>query len=205
MGTTEKGINHTVFERYTDEARRALFLARREAQRRTDGLVTVEDLLSGMSTEGGTRADRVGALKDNAFYLRWLVELPPLPAAMEAHRDGHLDMDGNAKKALLFAQEEADRDGEFWIDSDHLLRGLMRFPNKAHFALLKIETNLRSTRLSAIKDRQLRPSQASPRAHDMPSMVRKYAVLWGAPVAGVAGYLHGLIQDVGGLLMPRFK
>jgi hypothetical protein len=73
-------------ERYTEPTLLALEFAREEAQQRGATEVTVADLLAGLTVEEGSRADRVGKLKTNAFYLRWLAGLPALPAL--AHDEG---------------------------------------------------------------------------------------------------------------------
>src|SRR5258708_3071339 len=125
MGHTESGIlsgkvasNQTLVERYTDATRRALNFARLEACHRGDRSVSVAGLVGGVSVDEGTRAERVGSLKANAFYLRWLAGLPPLPAQFQ-HEDGCADglqpeFDLDARRALAFAVMEADRDREYW-------------------------------------------------------------------------------------------
>ena len=51
-------------------------------------------------------------------------------------RKADTPLDGDAKKAVAYAAKEADHDRQYWIDSDHLLRALLRFPNDAANALL---------------------------------------------------------------------
>jgi len=156
--TGKVGNSQACFERYTDASKRACYFARIQACERGDTAITVSDLLAGLSVDEGTRAERVGFLKDNAFYLRWLSGLPPLPAQFRAQDmcegECQADFDPEARRALAFAVLEADRDREYWIDSDHLLRGLLRFPNKAHFAVLKTEINLYSARTASRQDRE---------------------------------------------------
>src|SRR5271168_1011313 len=131
-------------ERYTEATRRAISFARQEAWHRGEPAITVADLLAGLSVDENSRAERVGSLKSNAFYLRWLVGLPAVPARAEesiecgeeSATEGRLEFDAESRRALGFASTEADRDREYWIDSDHLLRGILRFPNKAQFAIL---------------------------------------------------------------------
>jgi hypothetical protein len=65
----------------------------------------------------------------------------------------HLELDADAMRAFPSALMEADRDDEYWIDSDHLPRALMRFPNRAHFALLKTEITVATVRNASRKDR----------------------------------------------------
>jgi len=127
----------SVFDRFTEATRRAIDFAWKETMRRGGSEISAADLLAGLSVDEDSRAERIGSLKANAFYLRWLIGSPALPAK-EAHSiadletkviDQSLELDEEAKRALAFAVLEADRDRNYWIDSDHLLRGILRFPN----------------------------------------------------------------------------
>jgi hypothetical protein len=83
--------------------------------------------------------------------------LPALPARSEQaiqlidHR--HLELDADAMRAFPSALMEADRDDEYWIDSDHLLRALMRFPNRAHFASSRLRSPSLTARNASREDR----------------------------------------------------
>jgi ATP-dependent Clp protease ATP-binding subunit ClpA len=191
------------WERCTEPVRKALYFARHEAQRRHEMTITVADLLSGLSVEEGTRAVRIGSLKNNASYLRWLVVLPALPASAAPDSNGHPELDQDAKRALAYAVAEADRDREYWVDSDHLLRGLLRFPNKAHFALLKTEINLNSVRVASRKDREEFLPQENPTWKVVQYLTGKYAALWLPPLVSAACYLYILMQSVSSLSFAR--
>src|SRR5271168_3195831 len=92
-------------ERFTEAARRAISFARQEAWHRGDPAVTVADLLAGLGVDENSRANRIGSLKANAFYLRWLVGLPALPARVEesiecseeGEAEGQLELDAEAR------------------------------------------------------------------------------------------------------------
>ena len=172
--TIEESLSHpTVMERYTAATRRALQFAYQESLHRGAPAIAVVDMLAGLSVEEDTRAERVGLLKSNAFYIRCLVVLTALPSRAEhsiensignadqvnfdAMDESWLNLDIEAKRALGFAVMEADRDREYWIDYDHLLRGILRFPNRSHFAVLKTEVNLDSTRAASRADRRQYP------------------------------------------------
>lgn len=190
-------------ERYTEPTLLALELAREEAQQRGSAEVTVADLLAGLMVEEGSRAERVGKLKTNAFYLRWLAGLPALPAL--AHEEGDLSsigLDVEARRALAFAVLEADRDREYWIDSDHVLRGLLRFPNKADFALLKTELSLDSARVGSRKDREQYLPEQNPSLKVVKYLARKYFLLLAPTVLSLACYLFILFEELGSVLAP---
>jgi hypothetical protein len=212
--TIEESLSHpTVMERYTAATRRALQFAYQESLHRGAPAIAVVDMLAGLSVEEDTRAERVGLLKSNAFYLRWLVGLPALPARAEdsiensignadqvtfdATDESWLNLDIEAKRALGFAVMEADRDREYWIDSDHLLRGILRFPNRAHFAVLKTEVNLDSTRAASRADRRQYPPHETPSIKVVKYLIRKHLALWIPPILSLACYLYILIEGIG--------
>jgi hypothetical protein len=198
----------SIVERYTDTTREALIFARQEALDRGQTTISVTDLLGGLSVAEGTRAERVANLKANAFYLRWLVGLPALPHSAPTAGNSEqilVEFDVEAKRALAFAVLEADRDREYWIDSDHLLRGLLRFPNKADFALLKTELSLRSARIASRVDRENHIPEVSPSAKVVKYLMRKWVALLAPPVLSLACYLYILMQNIGMVASPAIR
>jgi hypothetical protein len=195
-----RGNSHpSILERYTDATRDVLYFAQLEAARRGAAAVSVADLLSGLGVAENTRAERVGNLKANALYLRWLVGSPALPAwnvATQEIEASALELDAEAKRALGFTVLEADRDREYWIDSDHILRGLMRFPNKADFAILKTELSLKTARVASRVDREEHLSEINPSLKVMQYLVRKWATVFAPPVLSLACYLYILMQGL---------
>jgi len=199
---TGNGSSHSsVFERLTESSRRAIDFARQEAAHRGGAVISTADLLAGLSVDEDTRAERVASLKSNAFYLRWLTGLPALPErAVEstgAADTPHVEFDAEAKRAFAFAVLEADRDREYWIDSDHLLRGLLRFPNKAHFAVLKTELNLDAARAASRLDREDYPPKQSSNVKALKYLTRKYIALLAPSILSLACYLYILFQGIG--------
>jgi hypothetical protein len=198
---TGAGDSHpSVSERLTEASRRAMRFAQEETLHRGGSAVSVADLLAGLGVDEDTRAERIGFLKSNAFYLRWLVGLPALPAIrieMDSQESDRLELDSEAKRAFAFAVLEADRDREYWIDSDHLLRGLLRFPNRAHFAVLKTEINLQSARLASRIDREEFLPEESSNIKVVKYLVRKYVTLLAPPTLSLACYLYILLQGFG--------
>ena len=201
--------SRTLFQRYTESTLRALTFARQEAWHRGETVVTVSDLLAGLSVEEDTRAQRIGSLKSNAFYLRWLTALPALPSLQARTEPETVDavplLDAEAKRVLAFAVMEADRDREYWIDADHLLRGLMRFPNKAHFAVLKTELSLEAARHASRLDREEHLPEETPNLKVVQYLVRKHLALWLPPALSLACYLYILVQGLGIQILPGAK
>jgi hypothetical protein len=197
----EKQNSYFVSERYVEATRRAIAQARCETLGRDAKAITAADLLAGLGYEEDSRAQRSGLLKANAWYLRWLSGLPQLPSPTAGgncqDKANQLEFDLDAKRALAFAVLEADRDREYWIDTDHLLRGLLRFPNKAHFAVLKTEVDLHAARAASKHDRQEFLPEEAPSLKVVEYLVRKHFALWIPPLLSLACYLYILIQSMG--------
>ncbi|MFC5865596.1 Clp protease N-terminal domain-containing protein [Acidicapsa dinghuensis] len=179
--------------------------AKQEALRRGQSQVTPADLLAGLMEEEEHRAARIARLKQNASYLRWLIELPQLPMRThEASTDVNSAVfDAESRQALAYMVLEADRDREYWIDTDHLLRGLLCFPNRADFAVLKTEVDLQSLRHDSRIDRDRFPAGHAPKGKITEYLVRKYVEWLAPPAIGLACYLYILIEGLGSALLPQ--
>jgi len=188
-----------ITQRYTGSVRAAILHARCEALNRNETVITAADLLAGLCQLEETRAERIGHLKENAQYFRWLCDLPqmPWPESASCQSEKPCDLDNDARRALECAVLEADRDGEHWIDSDHLLRGLLRFPNRAQFAVLKTEFNLKMARHCSEHDRDEFLPDDGPDLRMMDTLVSKYFPQWAAPVLSAVCYLYILMQSMG--------
>jgi ATP-dependent Clp protease ATP-binding subunit ClpC len=153
-----------MFERYIEQARRAIFFARYEASCQSAEKISTAHLLLGLLREGASRAEAVGPLKDNEVQIRTALSIPisaVKPNKASLMRD--LSLDDNSKKVLAYAAEESDFDKEYWIDTDHLLRGILRFPNEATNALESISLNLDEAREASKRNRAEFPSKSPPR------------------------------------------
>jgi len=166
-----------MFERYTDDAKRAIFYARTEALFRKESVISTKDILLGLTREEKSRANQIGALKAHAVDLRSSFGIAPLPQRLDRsllESKTEIPLDGDAKKTLAYAAKEADFEREFWIDSDHLLRGLLRFPNAAADALSKIDVGLESARAKSIRNREEVPPAPVPRRSKLKAALKKY-------------------------------
>jgi len=164
-----------MFERYTDEAKRAIYFAHVEALHRNEQSISVKDLLLGLTWESQSLACEIGSLKENAVELRSLMGIPHLPSTLLPYfRKAKIPLDGDGKKALAYAVEEANRERQWWIDSDHLLRGLMRFPNDAERALLTTNLQVEALRSASAQHRKKFPSPPSPKGARLKATLKKY-------------------------------
>jgi ATP-dependent Clp protease ATP-binding subunit ClpC len=154
-----------MFERYTGQARRVIFFARYEAVQRSSDKITTAHLLLGLVREKNSRADAVGSLS---------TKIPdPCELLGMQHRTGKEvpfnkkagpSLNDNSKKVLAYAAQEAEMDQQRWIDTDHLLRGLLRFPNEATPALEFIPLDLDAVRSASRRHREEFPPAPDPRS-----------------------------------------
>ena len=163
-----------MFERYTEQARRAIFFARLVARHQGAERITPAHLLAGLTWEGKTRADAVGSLKDNAVDLWSAVGIPHLPTAARPYlgmSEPDISLNQDGKKALAHAADEAKRDWQYWIDTDHLLRGLLRSSNEASDAIQSLPLDLETARAASKRHRAEFKPQRTPflRAFGPPS------------------------------------
>ena len=166
-----------MFERYTETARRAIFFARAESIFRKAPAISVQDLLLGLTREKKSRANYISELRSHAAEFRAAFGVAPLPQRLDSsltHPRPQLPLEDDAKKALWYAAQEAHLDQEFWIDTDHLLRGLLRFPNDATAALSKAGLELESLQSASIQNRKVLPSKPVSRGIGLRVFARRY-------------------------------
>ncbi len=114
-----------MFERYTEEARRVVFMARYEASQAGSPEITIEHLLLGWMRECA-RLNIQNFLSPAAMdSIRSQIE-PQSPLREKISTSVDLPLNGESKRALAFAAEESLRLGHQHIGPDHLLLGLLR-------------------------------------------------------------------------------
>jgi ATP-dependent Clp protease ATP-binding subunit ClpC len=143
-----------MFERYTEQARRAIFFARYEAINQPADKISPAHLLVGLARDAGSRADKIGSLKDNEDQLRTVLGIPH-PTSHEQD----IGLNDNSKMILAYAAKEAELDEEYGIDTGHLLRGILRFSNEATAALQSISLDLTKARAASKRYRIEFPSK----------------------------------------------
>lgn len=202
----KKANPYAVAQRYTGSVRAVILHARSEALNRGETVITACDLLAGLCQLEDTRAERIGRLKNNAQYLRWLLDLPqlPWPEPSASFSEKPCELDADAHRALAFAVAEADRDSQHWIDSDHLLRGLLRFPNRAQFAIFKTEMNLTLARQASVRDRDEYLPDDGPDLKMMDTLVSKYVPRLTPHLLSAVCYLYILFHILGAGFQPIF-
>jgi len=115
-----------MFERYNEEARRALFFARYESSQYGALTIAPEHLLLGILRETGPLVERIlSTVPDTIEAIRKSVadriqRQEQVPASVE------IPFSPATKRALQFGAEESDRLLHNFIGPEHLLLGLLR-------------------------------------------------------------------------------
>jgi ATP-dependent Clp protease ATP-binding subunit ClpA len=164
-----------VFERYDEEARRAVFYARLEAGHAGAKFITPAHLVVGLSRDHHVESCPVYQLRLNVSELRSRLGLGSATTAEDLKlTKGDIALDDNSKMALAYAVKEADWDRQYWIGPEHLLRGMLRFPNETSSALRAIGVDLESLRATSRSHRKLHPPKRPPLLGFVRRVLRKF-------------------------------
>jgi ATP-dependent Clp protease ATP-binding subunit ClpA len=114
-----------MLDRFTDRARRSLFLSQEEGRRLNHNYVGTEHLLLGLVSEGqGVAAKALESLGISLETVRAQVE--EIIGQGQWAPTGHIPFTPRAKKALELSLREALQLGHNYIGTEHLLLGLIR-------------------------------------------------------------------------------
>src|SRR5438552_592470 len=164
-----------MFERYTDQAKRAIFFARYQAQQFGSKRIEPAHLLLGLLHDSQSSANLLFGLIQHAhsFCLKIQREYPPttpLPQTTE------LPLSNPNKRVLAYAAEEASRLGSDPIDTQHLILGMLREKEPVTSGLLlEAGVELKSARETVAQ-------AMGPRSVSIPEAERKTM----PPVVGIA-------------------
>jgi len=151
-----------MFERYVEESRRVIFFARYEALCQDAFAISAAHILIGLTREVGSRADVIASLKENEAKLREIVAIPcPQTKLTEPKLSREIPLDDKSKMVLEYAARESQSDDAYWIGTDHLLRGILSFPNEASTALRANSMDLATARLASRNHRAEFPDKKS--------------------------------------------
>ena len=114
-----------MFEPYTEKARRVIFFARFEAGRYGSPCIDTEHLLLGILREGTAIAMRLSRTPFTFEQIRKRIdELTPRGNAVSTSVD--MPISEGSKRILGYAAEEAERLGDYYLGTNHLLLGMAR-------------------------------------------------------------------------------
>ncbi|MGD8399431.1 MAG: ATP-dependent Clp protease ATP-binding subunit [Bacillota bacterium] len=114
-----------MFERFTERARKVVFLAQQEAARLGHNVVGTEHLLLGLVAEGdGVAAKALEVLNINLKAIRQ--EIEKIIGVGEPNPFGDIPFTPRAKRVLELAIEEGRQMGHNYVGTEHILLGLIR-------------------------------------------------------------------------------
>ena len=156
-----------MFERYTEQARRALFFARYEAFQRGSPDIETEHLLLALFRDDQSVTARV--------FARARLSLEEIRRQVDARTSRHAPLSESSevpfseetKRVLHYAAQEADRLLHKPIGTEHLLLGLFREEGCTGASIL----NGLGLRLGAVRDRDRRDTERVLSSPDLASSV----------------------------------
>lgn len=114
-----------MFERFTERARKVVYLAQQEAARLGHNVVGTEHLLLGLVAEGeGVAAKALESLDISLERIRGEVE--KIIGAGETNPFGEIPFTPRAKRVLELAVDEGRQMGHNYVGTEHILLGLIR-------------------------------------------------------------------------------
>jgi ATP-dependent Clp protease ATP-binding subunit ClpC len=175
-----------MFGRYTDQCKRAVFFAQQIALRGDAAAIDPNHLLLGLLIENraGTR---------DIFCLR---ELLPEDAARQdiiarqpVLKTKIIPLSNDGKRVVAYTAGEANRLRDYWIDTEHLVLGLLRDENNAAAAKLRgVGLELKTCRQRVVGNRYSR----LPRPNPVIWWVRQRSLGVVLPVVFLLGIIVGL-------------
>lgn len=114
-----------MFERYTEKARRVIFFARYEASQYGSPYIETEHLLLGLLREDHSLAKWFPGEPHAATSIRSEIEKQVTPGE-RIPTNVELPLSQEGKQALNLAGDTAQRLGHRWVDTVHLLVGVLR-------------------------------------------------------------------------------
>lgn len=124
-----------MFERYTNAARRVIFIARYEASQFGSSTIETEHLLLGILMEDPEIIERFAKPGETAESVRARVE-QQTTRRLAVPTETDVPLSSRSKLALSMAAEEADRLIHRFITTEHLFLGLLQDKNDPTVRLL---------------------------------------------------------------------
>ncbi len=111
-------------ERFTQRARHVLSLAKENAEEMNHAYIGTEHVLLGLLDEGGTASEALLELGLDSKRVKTLVQRMSRSATRRPA--GRVELAPGTKRLLELAVDEARRQGQHYIGTEHLLLGLVR-------------------------------------------------------------------------------
>ncbi|HEY2168552.1 MAG TPA: Clp protease N-terminal domain-containing protein [Candidatus Angelobacter sp.] len=165
-----------MFERYRQDARRAIFFARWEAQQSRSAYIEPEHLLLSLTHDADSKANQLFSLSAQAESFR--KQLKP-QSSTKLSPSVDLPLSNTGKRVLTYAAQEADRLASKPIGTEHLLLGLLREKSSDVLAALAaVGIDIHSARNRIREDRGLPTLDREPDGKEIPlKSLRPFAAL----------------------------
>ena len=120
-----------MFERFTEKAKRILFLARYEASQQGSKVIGSEHLLLGLLKEGEDTTRELFTRANVSMELLCAELERGVPTREKLSTSVEIPFSEETKKVLQHAEEEAERLRHPHIGTEHMLLGLLRMESSA--------------------------------------------------------------------------
>jgi ATP-dependent Clp protease ATP-binding subunit ClpC len=155
-----------MFERYRQDARRAIFFARWEAQQSGSAHIEPEHLLLSLTHDADSKANQFFSLAAHVESFRRQLGTH---ASAKSSTSVDLPLSNTSKRILAHAAEEAERLASKPIGTEHLLLGLLREKSSNVLAALAaVGIDLHSARNRIRQDRGLPTLDREPNGKETP-------------------------------------
>ena len=137
----------SLFERYSEPSRRAIFFSLSEACTANSAAIQPEHILLGMLVEQNERLEQLFQLRSRYDQVVAALNFPPDRKLKQPPKGNSIPLAGISQMVLAWAVEEADDLGHARIDVEHLMLGLLRAEeNKAAVVLRSLGIEYTSAR-----------------------------------------------------------
>jgi len=168
-----------MYARYTESSKLAVYFARAAMLLNDASVIDSSRFLCGIMWGDESRAQILFQLRESFPLYR---EAPHKYADLESvpRRKDQLLLTDNVKKVLARAAMAADAMGDYWIDTEHLLLGILAEPTcTAARHLAKAGITLANARRVVIDNKHSRPPQGPiRRLGETPSPMERWAFKW---------------------------
>jgi ATP-dependent Clp protease ATP-binding subunit ClpC len=147
-----------MFERYTDECKRAIFLAQQTALHSGATAIDSNHLLVGLLITKDARANDI-------FRLQELLPdaMPKTAFTRQGIIKKTIPLSNDGKRVVAFTADEANRLRDYWIDTEHVVLGILREESNSAAAKLRaVGLGLESCRQQVVNNKHSRPQTSDP-------------------------------------------
>jgi len=168
-----------MFERSTDEAKKAIYYVAKSAMHQNATVIDSTHLLLGLVTDDESRTKRIFGLRErlpdeasqqsefNKQHNEWKLVIEQTPSQSVDKKKtpfpNAIPMSTDGKRILAYAAREANGLGDYWIDSEHRVLGILREgDNAAAGRLRSVGLDLETSRQRVIGNQGSRPPMPDP-------------------------------------------